>query len=160
LLFDVGAVNENDASDNRYDPNLLPSSNGPRAGTAGLTVKVVVTDEFAYCPLLACVAVIVLVPAPTIVTVRDAIVATLVFDDEYVNAPLLFDDGSVRVNELSPYVFVGIVASGPMVGKIPTVGELFTQFDVDPAKAKFVNVPFLAEVEESFATDPDVESSL
>jgi hypothetical protein len=63
------------------------------------------------------VAVIVLVPTPIIVTVRDVTVATLVFDDEYVNAPVLLDDGSVRLNDTSiPNVFVGIAASGPMVG--------------------------------------------
>jgi hypothetical protein len=65
----------------------------------------------------------VLVPAPTIVTVRDATVATLVFDDVYVNAPELFEDGSVRLNDTSvPNVFIGIMASEPMVGIVPSCG--------------------------------------
>jgi hypothetical protein len=85
------------------------------------TVSVVLTLELLYSALLACVAVIVLVPAPTIVTVVDEIVATAVLDDENVNAPVLFDDGAVILNETSvPNVFVGIVLSGPIVGDVKT----------------------------------------
>ena len=44
----------------------------------------------------------VVVPAPTIVTVRPDIVATDALLLVKVNAPALFDEGSVRLNDASP----------------------------------------------------------
>jgi hypothetical protein len=118
-LLDVGAVIEKDASDNTYTPDFGPSVNAPKVGSAAFTVRVVLTLELLYVASAACVAVIVLVPAPTMVTVLDEIVATAVFEDEYVNAPVLFDDGAVRLNDASvPYVFVEIASSAPIVGTI------------------------------------------
>jgi hypothetical protein len=91
----------------------------------------------------------------------DKTVATLVFDDEYVNAPVLFDEGSVRLNDTSvPTVFVGMVARAPIVGVIPSDGPPTTQFDVAPDNVKFDSVPFLADVDVSTAVLPEVELSL
>ena len=47
----------------------------------------------------------VVVPAPVIVTVRPDIVATDALLLVKVNAPMLFDEGSVRSNGSSPKVF-------------------------------------------------------
>jgi hypothetical protein len=160
-LLDVGGVNEKDASANTYAPDFGPSVNAPKVGRIAFTVRVVLTPELLYVASGACVAVIVLVPAPTMVTVLDDTVATLVFDDEYVNAPELFEDGSTILNETSvPYVFVGIVASAPIVGTVPICGPLFTQFEVAPDNVKFDNVPFLADDDVSTAVLPEVELSL
>ena len=58
----------------------------------------------------------------------DKTVATLVLLDVYVNAPKLFEDGSVRLNEVSvPYVFVEIVASALIDG----AGRAFTIAPLD-----------------------------
>lgn len=56
--------------------------------------------------MVACVAVIVELPAPTIVTLAPAIVATAVFELVYVIAPLLFEVGATRLNAGIPKVFV------------------------------------------------------
>jgi hypothetical protein len=116
-LSDVGAVREKDTSANTYDPDFGPSVNVPRVGTIAFTVRVVLTLALRYVPSLAWVAVIVLVPGPTIVTVLVDMVATFGLLDEYVNAPLLFEDGLTRLNDISvPSIFVGMVASAPIVG--------------------------------------------
>ena len=57
----------------------------------------------------------VVVPAPTIVTVRPDIVATDALLLVKVNAPVLFDDGSVRSNGASPK-FLDAIVYGWMVG--------------------------------------------
>jgi hypothetical protein len=102
-----------------------------------------------------------LVPGPTIVTVLVDMVATFVLLDEYVNAPLLFEDGSTRLNDTSvPTVFVGMAARAPIVGVIPNDGPPTTQFDVVPDNKKFDRVPFLADDDVSTAVLPDVEFSL
>jgi|LauGreSBDMM110SN_4_FD.fasta_scaffold398048_2 hypothetical protein len=44
-------------------------------------------------------------PALRIVTVLPEIVAFEISELEYVNVPELFEDGSVRLNEGSPYIF-------------------------------------------------------
>jgi hypothetical protein len=91
--------------------------NEPKVGRAAFTVSVVLTLPLLYDASASCAAVIVLVPAPVIVTILDEIVATFGFDDMYVNAPDPFEDGSTRLNETSFLnVFVEIVASAPIVG--------------------------------------------
>jgi hypothetical protein len=54
-------------------------------------------------------AVITLTPGPIIVTVRPDMVATCVLLLVYVNATALFDVGSTRLNEASPYTLAGTV---------------------------------------------------
>lgn len=68
------------------------------------TVRVAVAVPPAYPPFAACVAVIVAVPAPVIVTVFPAIVATPASLDAYVNAPALSEVGE-SANAPSPKVF-------------------------------------------------------
>jgi hypothetical protein len=115
--LELGAVKANEASANTYTPDLGPSVNVPSVGSIAFTVNVVLTLAGVYVLSPACVAVIVLVPAPTIVTVVDETVATAVLDDENVNAPVLFELGAVRLNDTSvPYVFVGIGSRAPIVG--------------------------------------------
>ena len=63
----------------------------------------------------ACVAVIVAVPAPTTVTKLFKIVATAVLLDVNVNAPLLFDVGTVKGNAGLPNVLL-IAAIDAIVG--------------------------------------------
>ena len=78
---------------------------------------------------VACVAVIVELPTPIIVTVVPEIVATAVLELVYVNAPVLLDDGAVSVKG-SPTVFAG-------TEKLVIVGvALFTTNDavIVPAK--------------------------
>ena len=104
-------------------------------------------------------------PAPVIVTVFDETVATLVFDDSYVNAPELFEDGSIRLNDTSvPNVFVGMVARAPIVGagNVATISPLdiihsadrigvpIIPDDVMPAK--FAPVKFVDESTVTFAS--------
>jgi membrane protease YdiL (CAAX protease family) len=57
--------------------------------------------------VLACVAVIVDVPPPTIEMTSPSIVATAVLELVYVNAPLLFEVGGVMLNEAFPAAFEG-----------------------------------------------------
>jgi hypothetical protein len=161
-LSDVGAVSEKDASDKTYTPDFGPSVNVvPNIGSAAFTVRVVLTLPLVYDASAACVAVIVLVPAPTIVTVLVDMVATFVLLDEYVNAPLLFVVGAATLNDTSvPNVFVGMTARAPIVGIIPIDGPPTTQFDVVPDNKKFDRVPFLADDDVSTAVLPDVEFSL
>lgn len=52
--------------------------------------------------VLACVAVIVVEPAPTMVTLGPLIVATAVFELVYVKAPLLVEVGALRANAELP----------------------------------------------------------
>ena len=52
-----------------------------------------------------CVAVMVVVPAFNIVTVLPEIVAFEISELVYENVPVLFEDGSIRLNEGSPYIF-------------------------------------------------------
>ena len=86
-------------------------------GVALATVNVAVVDRAAYGDDAACEAVIVVEPAPTIVTepVEELIVATLVSELLKVNAPLLGDEGAVMVNVASPKVLDGAV-NEPKVG--------------------------------------------
>ena len=86
-------------------------------GVALATVNVAVVDRAAYGEAAACDAVIVVEPAPTIVTTPDEelIVATLVSELLKVNAPLLGDEGAVMVNVASPKVLDGAV-NEPKVG--------------------------------------------
>ena len=68
--------------------------------------------------LAACVAVMVVLPAPTMVTVPpDVTVATAVLLLSYVNAPPLSLVGAVKLNEASPKFLAGM-ESAPMVGVI------------------------------------------
>jgi hypothetical protein len=47
----------------------------------------------------------VVVPAFNIVTVLPEIVAFEISELVYENVPVLFEDGSIRLNEGSPYIF-------------------------------------------------------
>jgi hypothetical protein len=78
---------------------------------------VAVVDRAAYGDDAACDAVIVVEPAPSIVTAPDEelIVATLVLELVKVNAPLLDDEGADIVNIASPKVLVG-ATNDPKVG--------------------------------------------
>ena len=81
------------------------------------TVNIALVFRAAYGDDAACDAVIVVEPAPTIVTAPDEelIVATLVLELVKVNAPLLDDEGADIVNIASPKVLVGAV-NEPKVG--------------------------------------------
>lgn len=59
--------------------------------------------------MLACVAEIVVLPAPTIVIVRVvlSIVATAAFELVYVKAPVLFEVGALITKDASPITFTG-----------------------------------------------------
>jgi hypothetical protein len=87
------------------------------------TVNVVTIDAAVCRVVAACVAVIVAEPPPTSVTrpVVELIDATAVFDDAYVKAPVLVDDGGATVNAASPKVFVGIVKFPRLGTPRPTV---------------------------------------
>ena len=67
-------------------------------------MSVIVTEPESYVAFATCDTVIVDVPMLTIVTTLLAIVATLVFDDAYVNAEELLELGS-NVN-VSPIIFL------------------------------------------------------
>ncbi len=56
--------------------------------------------------VIACVAVMVVLPAPTIVTTSPAIVATFVLELEYEKTPLLFVVGGAIAKGASPNVLV------------------------------------------------------
>lgn len=56
--------------------------------------------------VVACAAVMVVLPAPTIVTTSSTIVATAVLELEYVMTPLLLVVGGVMAKGTSPNVFV------------------------------------------------------
>lgn len=58
--------------------------------------------------MLACVAVMMAEPPPTIVIVFPSMVATEVLELEYVIVPLLLVVGATTVNGASPNVFAGI----------------------------------------------------
>jgi hypothetical protein len=77
-------------------------------------VSVIVADPAAYVAFATWDAVIVDVPILTIVTTLPAIVATLVFEDEYVNATGLFELGSTNENEVS-MTFVFVIDVGKLV---------------------------------------------
>ena len=62
------------------------------------TVNVAAMLFEAYVAIAACVAVIMVVPAPTIMTVEPLTVATSVLLLLYVNAPSLLLVGAVNVN--------------------------------------------------------------
>jgi len=70
---------------------------------------------------VACVAVIFAIPAPTIVIVSPATVATAVLELAYVNVPMLIDVGGTNVNAASPTVFVGIEKLDKSETPLPTV---------------------------------------
>jgi hypothetical protein len=115
-------------------PAFGPSVNVPKVGSIAFTVSVVLTLALRYVPSLAWVAVIVLVPAPTIVTVLVEMVATFVLLDVYVNAPKLFEDGSTTLNDTSvPTVFVGMTARAPIVGagSVDTIAPLDIIYSAD-----------------------------
>jgi hypothetical protein len=83
---------------------------------ATVSVAVMLPSQYVV-PFTGCVAVITLDPPDNIVTVEPDIVATDGVPDEYENAVELLDDGSVRLNGASPYVFPGI-ETHVMVGAI------------------------------------------
>jgi hypothetical protein len=60
-----------------------------------------VAEPDSYVAFATCDAVIVIVPGASMVTTLPAIVATFVFDDEYVNATGLFELGSTNANVAS-----------------------------------------------------------
>ena len=89
-----------------------------RGAVALAPVNVAVVDREAYGDDAACEAVIVVEPAPTIVTtpVDGLIVATAVSELVKVNAPLLDDVGGDIVKDESPKVFDG-ATNAPKVGE-------------------------------------------
>ena len=104
----------NDASPTIFErspPKLLS------VGVALATVNVAFALCVAYGVAAAWLAVMVVEPAPTIVTapVEELIVATAAFELLKVNAPLLDDVGADMVNAASPKVLVG-ATNEPKVG--------------------------------------------
>jgi hypothetical protein len=87
-LFDVGFVNTNDTSEN----DLFGIVKFDRVGVAIFTVKSAVIDADAYPASIARVAVIVVLPAFRIVTVRTDMVATSVLLLVNVKIPPLGED--------------------------------------------------------------------
>ena len=73
-----------------------------------------VDDPDSYVAFATCDTVIVDVPILTIVTTLPAIVATLVFEDVYVNATGLFELGSTNANEIS-MIFDFVIDVGKLV---------------------------------------------
>lgn len=100
-LLDVGDTGTKGAS----PKDLMGNENAERVGAAWLTVSVAVIVPDEWVAEAACVAVMVELPAPTMVTVFPATVATAVFELVYVNVPALLDVGSVSVKAASPTVF-------------------------------------------------------
>jgi hypothetical protein len=114
VLADDGIVGVNDASPTIFErspPKLLS------VGVALATVNVAFALCVAYGVAAAWLAVMVVEPAPTIVTapVEELIVATAAFELLKVNAPLLDDVGADMVNAASPKVLVGAI-NEPKVG--------------------------------------------
>lgn len=77
--------------------------NAPSVGVPGETVKVAVVLAAVKFEVAASLAVMVVVPTPTTVTVLPETVATAVLELVYENAPVLLDDGAVRANGATPY---------------------------------------------------------
>ena len=75
-------------------------------GVAWLTVRVAVSEPDIKLVVLACVAVMVAMPPPTMVTVLPTIVATAVFELVYVKEPVLLVVGATRAKAAFPNVFV------------------------------------------------------
>jgi len=99
-LFDVGVVNANETSEN----DLFGIVKFDRVGVAIFTVKTAVMDADVYPVSTARVAVIVVLPAFRIVTLRPDMVATSVLLLVNVNIPPLGEDeGSVKSNGAVPY---------------------------------------------------------
>jgi hypothetical protein len=101
VLFDVGSTRLNGAS----PYTLAGTVNVPVTDVIGFTVN----EVAVHSPLASFIATIVVVPPPTIVTVRPDIVATDVFVLVKVNVPGLFDEGSTRLNGASPKFLDAIV---------------------------------------------------
>ena len=114
VLADDGIVGVNDASPTflvRLSPKPLSE------GVAFAIVNVAFAFCVAYGLAAAWLAVMVVEPAPTIVTapVEELIVATAAFELVKVNTPLLGDEGAVMVNVASPKVLAG-ATNDPKVG--------------------------------------------
>ena len=112
-LLEVGAVNVNVGSPEFFVMADIALS----VGVAFATVNVAVVVRAVYGVAAAWLAVMVLEPAPTIVTapVEELIVATPEFELLKVNAPLLVDEGADIVNDASPKVLAG-ATNEPKVG--------------------------------------------
>ncbi len=75
-------------------------------GVALYTIKLAVMDSAKKFVVIGCDAVMVVLPAPTIVTVLPDMVATFKFELEYtISDSSLFVVGGVKVKGLLPYVF-------------------------------------------------------
>ena len=103
MLADDGIVGVNDGSPTslvRLPPKPLSE------GVAFAIVSVAFAVCVAYGVAAAWLAVMVVEPAPTIVTapVEELIVATAAFELVKVNTPLLVDDGAEIMNVASPKV--------------------------------------------------------
>jgi hypothetical protein len=103
---DVGRAIVNESSPNVF----VMSRRAELTGEAFATINVAETVAASKPRAADCVAVIDVVPAPTIVTrpVVALTVATSVRLDEYLNPPGLFESGGSSVNASSPKVFVAI----------------------------------------------------
>lgn len=113
ILFDDGSVKLNDISLNSF----FGIMKFRKVGGMTLTTNVTVTILDVYIPDAACVAVILVVPAPNIVTVFPLIDAIFVLLILYVNAPGLLLVGFVKLNGGSVYFFVeGTTKFGVHVG--------------------------------------------
>jgi hypothetical protein len=116
-LLDVGAVILNGASPTVLEGTLKPVI----VGTAKLTVKTAVALPAVKLPAAAWVAVIVVFPAVTIVTVLPDIVAISVLLLVYVKLPVLLDVGAVILNGASPVVLEGTLKPVIVGGIVLTV---------------------------------------
>ena len=137
--FEVGFAIANESS-----PKVLVMSfNAEFSGVAFPTMSVEVIVPASKPRAAACVAVITVVPAPTIVTrpVVALTVATSGLLDEYLNPPGLFESGGSRVKGSSPNVLVA-------TRKLESVG-----FSIVPT---VVWVAPAAETERGTVVDPNV----
>ncbi len=116
-LLDVGAVIVNGASPRALEGTLKPVIVG---AIGPLTVKTAVALPTVKLPAAAWVAVIVVFPAVTIVTVLPDIVATDVLLLVYVKLPELLDVGAVIVNGAFPTTLEGMLKP-VIVGAIGTL---------------------------------------
>ena len=101
MLLDVGATKLKAASPTVFTGTKKLAS----VDIPGTTVKVVVMVSVKKFMEVACTAVMVEVPIPTMVIMLPAIVATSVFELVYVNAPGPLVVGGTNANAADPNVF-------------------------------------------------------
>jgi hypothetical protein len=104
-LLDFGATSGKELSPKVF----VETANVLSAGAPLPTVRVAVMEPAVKFAVLGRLAVMVAMPAPTIVTMFLAMVATVVSELVYVNEPLLFVVGATKAKGAFPNTFSGTV---------------------------------------------------